>query len=80
MSDPTPQGAQPPLERQVADPGTHWRHREQRHTWAGVILIALGVLFLAQNMGLLYWWNWRIFWPAMLICVGALLLARRLRR
>jgi phage shock protein PspC (stress-responsive transcriptional regulator) len=57
-----------------------WRHREQRHTWAGLILIALGVLFLAQNLGLLWWWNWRIFWPAVLIGVGALLLTRQLRR
>jgi phage shock protein PspC (stress-responsive transcriptional regulator) len=57
-----------------------WRHREQRHTWAGLILIALGVLFLAQNMGLLWWWNWRLFWPAVLIGVGALLLTRQLRR
>ena len=57
-----------------------WRHREQRHTWAGLILITLGVLFLAQNMGLLWWWNWRIFWPAVLIGVGALLLTRQLRR
>jgi phage shock protein C len=70
-----------------ASTGTHgdwhhgeWRHREQRHAWAGIILIALGVLFLAQNMGLLWWWNWRIFWPAVLIGVGALLLTRQLRR
>ena len=62
------------------EPRGEWRHREQRHTWAGLILIALGVLFLAQNMGLLWWWNWRIFWPAVLIGVGALLLTRQLRR
>jgi phage shock protein PspC (stress-responsive transcriptional regulator) len=80
MPDSTSEGAQPPLEPLAAEPGTHWRHREQRHTWAGVILIALGVLFLAQNMGFLFWWNWRIFWPVVLICVGALLLARRLQR
>ena len=80
MPDPTSASAQPPIERHVAEPAAHWRHREQRHTWAGVILIALGVLFLAQNMGFLFWWNWRIFWPVMLICAGSLLLARRLRR
>lgn len=58
----------------------HWQRREQRHTWAGIILISLGILFLAQNMGLLWWFNWRIFWPVTLICVGALLLTRQLRR
>jgi phage shock protein PspC (stress-responsive transcriptional regulator) len=73
-TEPSPTGAQE--ERHFGE----WRHREQRHTWAGLILIALGVLFLAQNMGLLWWWNWRLFWPAVLIGVGALLLTRQLRR
>ena len=68
--------AGPPMTEAV----NHWQHREQRHTWAGLILITLGVLFLAQNMGLLLWWNWRIFWPVVLIGVGALLLTRQLRR
>ena len=57
-----------------------WRHRENRHTWAGILLIALGLLFLAQNVGLLWWWNWRVFWPMVLIGVGALLLTRQFRR
>ncbi|MFN0072770.1 MAG: PspC domain-containing protein [Chloroflexota bacterium] len=70
-----------PLQTSVTDTGEHrWRRREQRHTWAGLILIALGALFLAQNLGLLWWWNWRVFWPMVLICVGALLLTRQLRR
>ncbi len=80
MTDPTREGTSPMHETPMIGRGDHWRHREQRQTWAGLILIALGVLFLAQNMGLLWWWNWRIFWPAVLICVGALLLTRRIRR
>jgi phage shock protein PspC (stress-responsive transcriptional regulator) len=76
----TPAAPSPAAEPESQWGHGHWQHREQRHTWAGLILIALGVLFLAQNMGLLLWWNWRIFWPAVLIGVGALLLTRQLRR
>ena len=76
----TPVGSPPPAESDSHWSHDHSQHREQRHTWAGLILIALGFLFLAQNMGLLWWWNWRIFWPAVLIGVGALLLTRQFRR
>lgn len=53
--------------------------RAQRQSWAGIILIALGVLFLANNLNWFWWMNWRFFWPTLLIVLGAALLARRVR-
>ena len=51
------------------------RH-ESLDGWTFWVPVALWLL----AMGLLWWWNWRIFWPAVLICAGALLLTRRLQR
>lgn len=45
----------------------------------GVVLIALGAWFLLQNLGLLQWWRWDVFWPAVLIILGLALLVRRFR-
>jgi phage shock protein C len=53
--------------------------RRRRQHGAGAILIALGVLFLAQNLGLLWWVQARFFWPLILVGVGAWLLFGRAR-
>jgi phage shock protein PspC (stress-responsive transcriptional regulator) len=45
----------------------------------GVVLIALGAWFLLQNLGLLEWWRWDLFWPVVIILLGLALLARRFR-
>jgi phage shock protein C len=45
--------------------------------WAGVILIALGAYFLLTNLGVLSTFRWDLFWPAVLIVLGLLLLIRR---
>jgi len=42
-----------------------------------VILIGLGLIFLANQTGLLAWYHWRIFWPVVLIALGAGLLVRQ---
>ncbi len=39
----------------------------------GLILAVVGVLFLADNLGLI---NWNVIWPAALVVIGVLLLAR----
>ncbi len=39
----------------------------------GLVLVVVGVLFLADNLGLI---NWNVIWPAALIVIGGLLLAR----
>jgi phage shock protein PspC (stress-responsive transcriptional regulator) len=56
------------------------RARVRRQGMGGLVLIVLGLLFLAQNFDLLWWFNWRLFWPMVLIAAGALLLARRWRQ
>jgi phage shock protein C len=45
--------------------------------WAGLILIVLGAYFLLTNLGVLTNVRWDLFWPAVLIALGLLLLLRR---
>ncbi|MEA2669366.1 MAG: phage shock protein [Chloroflexota bacterium] len=45
--------------------------------WAGIILIVLGAYFLLTNLGVLSNLRWDLFWPAVLIVLGLLLLVRR---
>ena len=46
----------------------------------GIILIAIGVLLLLSNLGVLSWWRWDLFWPVLIILAGVALLAGRLLR
>ena len=45
----------------------------------GLILIGLGLLFLANAFGWLAWWSWQQFWPVVLIVLGLAVLLRRER-
>ena len=47
-------------------------------TLAGIVLVAVGAVFLLSNLGVLSWWRWDVFWPVLLIGVGAALLVGRL--
>lgn len=46
----------------------------------GGVLIVLGALLLAENLGLLRWFRWDLFWPLLLILAGIALAARRVGR
>ncbi len=53
----------------------------------GIILIALGTLFMMRNIPFLsayYWWFWHrfwdFFWPALLILIGLVLIFRERKR
>ena len=71
-----PESTEPPSPPE----GGPWRPRRQRNAlWGGGILILLGVYFLLGNFGLLNWFNWSVFWPLVLILLGVLILARRVR-
>lgn len=71
MAPQTPIEVVPPVEAQET--------RRHRSMMAGVILLVLGVLFLAGNVGLSRWFNWEIYWPVLLVALGALLLWNRSR-
>ncbi len=47
-------------------------------TLLGGVLIAMGVLFLLNSLGALFWWRWDIFWPVVIIAVGVAILASRM--
>ena len=53
--------------------------RRRRQHWAGAVLIAIGLLFLAQNLGLLWWIRPGVLWPLVLVGVGGWLLLGRSR-
>jgi phage shock protein C len=53
---------------------------ERSHLLAGAVLIVLGGVLLASNLGFAPWLNWNLFWPGVLILVGAALLVRQPRR
>jgi phage shock protein C len=46
----------------------------------GYLLIAVGVLFLAANLGLFTFIIWDNIWPLVLVAVGAFLLLRAFRK
>ncbi len=76
--DPAPYEAGEPAEsRDERRRAGRRRHRREGSIIGGAILIVLGVLFLASNFDLLYWFDWR-FWPVFLILFGALLVVRRM--
>jgi phage shock protein C len=72
-ASPQPVPAAPPSTVPVAtQPGN------QNWAWLfGVILIAVGVVYLVINSGLV---DWSVIWPALLIGLGVLLLVRNLER
>jgi phage shock protein C len=44
---------------------------------AGVVLVALGAILLAVNVGWFSWLDWRVVWPALLVALGLALMLRR---
>jgi phage shock protein PspC (stress-responsive transcriptional regulator) len=51
--------------------------RSSRGLTAGIVLVVLGALFLMSNLGVFWWWKWKVFWPVVLIAVGLWMLVRR---
>jgi hypothetical protein len=54
--------------------------RKRRQHWAGAILVILGLLFLGNNLGLLFWIEPEYLLPLILVGAGAWLLFGRGRR
>lgn len=53
--------------------------RARRSKLFGIILILLGIFFLLTNLGLLWWLNFNLIWPLILIAIGLLLFFRNWR-
>ena len=47
--------------------------------WLPMALIAVGVVALLDQLGLLWWVRWALLWPLLLIAVGVVLVFRRVR-
>ena len=71
----TPILATPAVAR-PADPEAAERNRAA----FGVVLVALGAIFLLSNAGLFRLVRWDLAWPLVFIAIGVLLLAQRVRR
>jgi phage shock protein PspC (stress-responsive transcriptional regulator) len=53
--------------------------RRRNQEIAALVLIGLGLLLMAGNLGWFAWMNWSIFWPLVLIAIGVAVLLRRER-
>jgi phage shock protein PspC (stress-responsive transcriptional regulator) len=71
--EPAPTAWAPPTE----DLDAQRNHRGRHPKSAGVVLVGLGVLFLAANAGIFSWIEWRYMWPVILIGLGVVLLSRQ---
>src|SRR5580704_12460163 len=47
---------------------------------SGIVLVCIGGVFMANNLGYIPWDIWHLFWPVMLILWGVGMLARSLDR
>ena len=52
---------------------------ERRRSGLGILLIAVGAIILLANLGLFFWWRWDIFWAALLIGAGIIMVKRQTR-
>ncbi len=77
-AEPTAEGAEPTAPRPVVPPDP--AQAERRRAAFGYFLIALGVIFLLGNVGAFRIVRWDFIWPLVLVGVGVLLLAQRVRR
>jgi hypothetical protein len=85
MSDEKPNPIEPVADRPTMKvvPGEPERRRDSRSLFAPIVLIAGGVLFLLDNLGLIANLNWQAalqYWPVALIFLGLNVLVVQFRR
>ena len=54
--------------------------KRRRRVVIGVIIIVVGLIFLATNFNLFWWFSWNKWWPVTLIIAGLLIVFSRTRR
>ncbi|MBI4285639.1 MAG: PspC domain-containing protein [Chloroflexi bacterium] len=59
---------------------TEEARRHRRHVILGLILLALGVLFLLGTFNIWSWLHWAKLWPLILVIIGVIILLRARRR
>ena len=65
-----------PVVRPPTDPAA----MERRRNGLGILLVAVGVLFMLGNLGAFRFLEWRVIWPLVLIAIGVYFIAQRSRR
>jgi phage shock protein C len=60
----------------VTDPA----EMERRRNGLGILLVAVGVLFMLGNLGMFRFVEWKDIWPLVLIAIGVYFIAQRSRR
>jgi phage shock protein C len=63
-----------PVDSQAPSFATY--RQERSRNLAGAVVILLGAVLLVGNLGWAPWLTWNLFWPAVLVFVGAALLLR----
>jgi hypothetical protein len=53
---------------------------DRRRSGLGLLLVAVGVVFMLGNMGAFRFIDWHYIWPLVLIAVGVYLISQRSRR
>jgi phage shock protein C len=79
----TPEGvanSDEPSATPVVAPPADPEATERRRASFGLVLIALGAIFLLSNAGVFRIVRWDLAWPLVFIAIGVLLLAQRVRR
>lgn len=74
VADPTVAPAADPS--RVSDP----LEVDRRRSSLGLLLVAVGIIFLLGNLGVFRFVEWRVIWPLVLIALGVYFITQRARR
>lgn len=61
-------------------PGTDRSELDRRRNGLGLLLVAVGIIFLLGNVGVFRLVEWRVVWPLVLIALGVYFITQRARR
>lgn len=70
----------PAITAPIVTPPVDPEAAERRRAAFGLFLVALGAIFLFGNAGVFRIVRWDLVWPLVIIAIGVLLLAQRVRR
>jgi phage shock protein C len=72
----TPVDPSAPVVPAVVDPLA----AERRRNAVGILLVAVGAIFMLGNLGFFRGLDWKYIWPLIIIALGVYLIAQRTRR